>query len=711
MKHTLNTNSQLDAFYSHIIKAVSRLLESQTRLQQFNQGIFQHTENELQKLAQASTSEQPETLAKHYQHIKDNLGILRNLQTKDDHTNFKYLQKLLVDTHELSECLSAAIIDKSLLERQTGVLKNIILSHEKVAEWKEFVMAILCEFHEFFPFNFFSIAFNDEKGVSIYIYCLGQYDKQTQEKASQYLAQDLTHQLGLPADAAVSLETFSVPISNHAIKTKDLKILTMDVPCDQGNLGGILGLGYASAYPLTPQEQSIIRSLLAVMVMVVGSSKALSRSLKKLTYYAEHDPLTGLHNRRYFEHLLKYEIDRSSRHGHQLTLLSIDLDNFKSINDINGHLAGDQVLSELAQILSHKARKGDIISRIGGDEFVILLPETDLESGNIVANAFRQKIAEHEFHISQHDEPLNVSISIGQSNFPLDGQSFQELLNKADIALYQAKTSGRNFVCTAAQSQVSVDEYKNMISLSTQLRKALKDQRIVPYFQPIIDCKNDNIYAYEALARLQAEDGEIIPAGLFIEAADRYNINIDLDHIMLKKTVEFMAQHQANHHSIPRVFINLTPQEIQSRQILNFAEQLCLENNIPSDRLVFEITEREAISDMINMREFLTIIRAKGFAFALDDFGSGYNSFHYLRELHFEYVKIDGAFVANILNSKIDLVLIENLVRICQQLGMKTLAEFVESEEIMKLLKLMGVDFAQGFHLGMPKQNFVTEVN
>jgi len=173
MKHTLNTNSQLDAFYSHIIKAISRLLESQTRLQQFNQGIFQHTENELQKLAQASTSEQPETLAKHYQHIKDNLGILRNLQAKDDHTNIKYLQKLLVDTHELSECLSAAIIDKSLLERQTGVLKNIILSHEKVTEWKEFVMAILCEFHEFFPFNFFSIAFNDEKGVSIYIYCLG----------------------------------------------------------------------------------------------------------------------------------------------------------------------------------------------------------------------------------------------------------------------------------------------------------------------------------------------------------------------------------------------------------------------------------------------------------------------------------------------------------------------------------------------------------
>jgi len=140
---------------------------------------------------------------------------------------------------------------------------------------------------------------------------------------------------------------------------------------------------------------------------------------------------------------------------------------------------------------------------------------------------------------------------------------------------------------------------------------------------------------------------------------------------------------------------------------LQYAENLCREYNIPADRLVFEVTEREAISDLSSMRKFLTNLREKGFAFALDDFGSGYNSFHYLRELHFEYVKIDGAFITNIMESKIDGVLVENLNNICQQLGMKTLAEFVESEAIMKQLQKMGIDYAQGFHLGLPRENFI----
>ena len=151
----------------------------------------------------------------------------------------------------------------------------------------------------------------------------------------------------------------------------------------------------------------------------------------------------------------------------------------------------------------------------------------------------------------------------------------------------------------------------------------------------------------------------------------------------------------------------MTPQEIQRRDILQYAEGLCQQHCIPPANLVFEVTEREAIGDLSNMRRFLTNLREKGFAFALDDFGSGYNSFHYLRELHFEYVKIDGAFIANILESKVDRVLIENLNNICQQLGMKTLAEFVESEEIMVRLRAMGIDFAQGFHLGLPAAGFL----
>jgi EAL domain-containing protein (putative c-di-GMP-specific phosphodiesterase class I) len=176
---------------------------------------------------------------------------------------------------------------------------------------------------------------------------------------------------------------------------------------------------------------------------------------------------------------------------------------------------------------------------------------------------------------------------------------------------------------------------------------------------------------------------------------------------MLRKVTAFMAEQRAATGQMPTVFVNLTPQEIQRRDILQYAEDLCRQYHIPPKKLVFEVTEREAIGDLSNMRKFLSNLREKGFAFALDDFGSGYNSFHYLRDLHFEYVKIDGAFIANIVESEVDSVLIENLNRLCQQLGMKTLAEFVESEEILTRLRAMGVDYVQGFHLGLPRARFL----
>ena len=176
---------------------------------------------------------------------------------------------------------------------------------------------------------------------------------------------------------------------------------------------------------------------------------------------------------------------------------------------------------------------------------------------------------------------------------------------------------------------------------------------------------------------------------------------------MLHKVIEFMAQKNSATGCIPLVFVNLTPQEIQHKDILQYAANLCKKHDIAPDRIVFEVTEREAIGDMANMRKFLKQLREMGFTFALDDFGSGYNSFHYLRELHFEYVKIDGTFITNILNSKIDNALVNTLNQLCQELGMKTLAEFVESESVMNRLREIGIDYAQGFHLGLPQPDFV----
>lgn len=708
--------SQLKSFYTHIIQMLTELLESQVRMEMFDKGIMDSTRVELNKLAHQLAELPLEnegcSQSAHYGNrlktIDTTLEILKKEHYKDATLNYQRIESLIVETHDLVERLALTLIDKSLFERQSGVLENIILSHENVSQWKEFVQNILYDFHGFFPFNFFTIAFSDDKGISIYLYYLGQYSDEIKLYARKRLSEDLVSQLNMQADILLDIEEFEVPGITVQRDFDEVEILTVGVPEDKPGIGGILGVGYASGYPLSIQEQSIVRSLLSVMVMVVGSSKSLSRSLNELEYYADHDPLTCLHNRRYFNDILTYEVDRATRHKQSFSILSIDLDNFKGVNDGHGHVCGDQVLVHLSQILNKNIRKGDVLARVGGDEFAVLLPQTNTESAFIVAESLRQAAKDYVFSFEDRKKiNIHISISIGLATYPKDAETISDLISGADLALYQAKDAGKDFVCQLANVKHTLNHSKKMHDLSEVLRKALKDQRIIPYFQPIKDCKTGEIYAYEALARLEGEDGEIISAGMFIDAADKYNISLNLDRVMLQKVAQFMAIQHSNTGNMPLVFVNLTPKEIQQRDILQYAEELCLEYKIPAAKIVFEVTEREAISDLSNMRKFLLRLREKGFAFALDDFGSGYNSFHYLRELHFEYVKIDGAFITSILESKVDKALVETLNNLCQQLKMKTLAEFVESEEIMIKLQEMGIDYAQGFHLGLPKENFV----
>lgn len=468
----------------------------------------------------------------------------------------------------------------------------------------------------------------------------------------------------------------------------------------------MLGVGYSTLYPLSTQEEIIIRSLLSVMVMVVGSAKTLNSTLRELEYYAEHDPLTGLYNRRYFNRLLEYEIDRAGRHTRNFSILMIDLDNFKIINDSHGHGCGDRVLRQISQTLENRVRKGDVLARLGGDEFAIILPETNFEQAAIVAEDVRKTASKLEFHSDDKSHHFGITLSLGLINFPKDATTMSELMSGADIALYQAKAEGKNSVCTLDSVKDRIALERKQHSLTEGLRNALGTNRIIPYFQPIINCEDGSIFAYEALARLKTEDGQIISAGEFIEATEKIGISLDLDRVIMKHVAENLAEFVVEHRPIPKVFINLSPQQIQHRGILQYGQTLCEEYAIPPENIIFELTERAAISNMSNVRRFLERLQKRGFSFALDDFGSGYNSFHYLRELHFDYVKLDGSFISNMLHSKVDDALVEALSGLCGKLGIATIAEFVETQEIMDRLGELGVDYAQGFHLGMPREGF-----
>ena len=636
--------------------------------------------------------------------LDQTLDLLLKERERQWQRNGNHLQQIMLEFHETTENLVGTLIEKDLLERQSQVLENIILSHEKVSQWKAFIQEILTGFRSIFPFNFFFIAFSEEHGLSLFIYYLGDYSEEVKISVRKHLAREMIGQLGLPLDAPLDIEEYQIQVPEKLDSVEEIEMISVSVSVPEFetlNLAGLLGVAYGSVKKLSPQEASVIRSILAVMVMVVGSSKVLSKTMSELEYYSTHDPLTGLHNRRYFNEMLEYEIGRSERHNHEFTILMLDLDDFKDVNDTFGHPCGDSVLKLVAEAMNSFVRKGDLVTRIGGDEFAIILTETGKENANIVAEKLRTELKKIQFD-GTNEKTFHVTTSIGIVTYPTDAKSASDLMTGVDLGLYRAKEMGKDGVCMLESLDQHIRTNRGTRNYVETLRDALKDDRVIPYYQPIVDCRTGELFAHETLARLIEPDGGTISAGQFIETIERYGLGRELDRIIIQKAFLALKQRISKERHTSRLFINLSAQEIQGRGVLGFAEQLCAEFGIPPYTIVFEILERDAIGDMTHMRKFLSDLRKKGFSFALDDFGSGYNSFHYLRELHFDFVKLDGAFVRNIINSRIDYILVQNLIRLCQGLGIQTIAEFVESEEVLEELRKMGIDYAQGYHLGVP---------
>ncbi|MHB1099680.1 MAG: putative bifunctional diguanylate cyclase/phosphodiesterase [Burkholderiales bacterium] len=715
------SNSNLEDMRQHVLGRFAALFESQTRTHLFGANISELVRNihaetlegveasfrqmdgfDIDPGMKAQLASSLEEAMAPFMRLDETLGLLLEERRRQWQQNEKNLLQVMLEFDQISSELGGTLIEKDLLERQSNVLESIILSHEKVTQWKAFIQEILSSFHSIFPFNFFFISFAEENNLSLYIYYLNNYSEEIRTAARMRLARDMIASLGLSADTPLDIEEFQVVENDCRDTINEINLITVSVPSlEVVNLAGLLGVAYGSAQELTLQEESVIRSILAVMVMVVGSSKALSRTLSELEYYSTHDPLTGLHNRRYFNEMLEYEVGRSERHNHEFTVLMLDLDDFKDVNDTYGHPCGDNTLKRVAQTLQVVMRKGDLATRIGGDEFAILLTETGREGAMVVAEKLRTELREISFE-SANGKTFHITTSIGLITFPGDAQNVSDLMTGVDIGLYRAKEMGKDGVATLESAKDHIRIGRNTRDHAEKLRDALKDERIIPYYQPIFDCRSGKIWAFETLARLVEPNGETQSAGMFIETIEKYGLGRELDRVIIRQALAAMRGRMDEGEEPPRLFINLSAQEIQGRGILGFAEQLCIEMNIPPSAIVFEILERDAIGDMTNMRKFLSNLREKGFSFALDDFGSGYNSFHYLRELHFDYVKLDGAFVRNILNSKVDHILVRNLSHMCRELGILTIAEFVESQEILEALKVMGIDFVQGFYLGMP---------
>ncbi len=423
------------------------------------------------------------------------------------------------------------------------------------------------------------------------------------------------------------------------------------------------------------------------------------RHLKRaLSYQASHDALTGLINRREFDHRLQKAVARAQAGESEGALLYIDLDQFKLVNDTCGHQAGDRLMRSITGLLRARVRANDTIARLGGDEFGILVSECTLDQAVHIAEAVRQTIRGYRFEWAA--TTLSVGASIGVVEIKRETASAANLMSAADIACYAAKEEGRNRVHVYASGGVSSRERE--MRWAARITGAIEDGRLELYFQPIVPAADGPHPFHELMVRLRDEDGHLIMPGEFIPAAERYNVMPAIDRWVVQQATGILRERLAAAGEAPLLAVNLSGNSLNDQSFLDFVLQQAGDAGVARS-LCFEITETAAVTSLSDAMYFMQELRGRGCRFALDDFGSGLSSFMYLKTLPVDFLKIDGQFVAHVTSSPIDRSMVEAVCNIGRTLGIRTVAECVESQEVLEELRRIGVDFLQGYYLGGPQ--------
>ena len=441
------------------------------------------------------------------------------------------------------------------------------------------------------------------------------------------------------------------------------------------------------------------RLLYTAIVEDIGDRIKMMEHLREM---AEHDSLTGLYNRQYFLTELDRVVENTRRGSRRdFALLYIDLDNFKFVNDTLGHLAGDKVLKEVTEMLDQRNRKSDLLARIGGDEFAILLYDVEEEQVMQAAEAHRKLLDDYIF--KYQGSVVQIGCSIGVTLFGHRPVSKEDLLVQADVACHLAKRSGRNRV----HIYESIDK-ENMAAMTedmgwaSKIKTAIEEDRFCLACQPIMELKSSEVYRQEVLLRMRDEAGGLVlPAG-FIASAERFGLMRAIDNWVVNHAIASLGQQlQKNPHL--HFSINLSAESVGDFSILETITTALLANNVPPTAVTFEITETVAIANLEPAVEFLTRLRNLGCQTALDDFGVGYSSFAYLKDLPVDFVKIDGSFVRDVHRDNLQLAMVRSMNDIAHAMGKYTVAEFVDNQDAMRVLKEMGVDYIQGFYVGGPR--------
>jgi diguanylate cyclase (GGDEF)-like protein/PAS domain S-box-containing protein len=508
------------------------------------------------------------------------------------------------------------------------------------------------------------------------------YDQQT-----FYDTPNLMNQLIHPDDMAIWKRHMHSVNNNGTPESFDLRLLSKD--------GSTVWFNH-TCMPVSDKENQ--------QIGVRSTNLDITKRKKieeKLSYQSLHDDLTGLFNRREFKRLIQEMLTSNVHDKTEHALCYIDLDQFKVVNDTCGHAAGDEMLRQLSVVLKKVIRASDTLARLGGDEFGILMTNCAIEDAYQIASLLQTEIQNYYFQFEEHR--FRVTGSIGLVPIVGRGSTLTGLLKDADAACYMAKDSGRNRIHVYHIDDEDLTQRHSEMQWVKRIQQALTEDRFCLYAQSIESLNNSDKMHYELLIRMQDEHGRIVPPGAFLPAAERYNLIVQVDRWVIDNAFRLLEENPRILDEVDFISINLSGHSLTDVGVLDFIISKLKQYSVDGNRFCFEITETAAISHLLLAENFIIELKKFGCRFALDDFGSGLSSFGYLKNLPVDYLKIDGVFVKDMMEDKIDYAMVKAINQIGHIMGMQTIAEFVEHDKTKHMLKEMGVDYAQGYAIHKPQ--------
>jgi diguanylate cyclase (GGDEF)-like protein len=596
--------------------------------------------------------------------------------------------------------LSVRAKTAQVMQFQAQLLKELALSPDTATQWRGQVKNILNEaagvIDARFAFTFFE---GGNEKFSLEYFWSRDSPSAARENAERQVKRELSESgvfAKIPEYAVIhSYLDIGPPKGKNAADRVEIHTRALQFPTARQK--GLVGIGLGSAQR-SPAETTAIDCTLTAVSNIVGSVNALLAYTRILERFATRDPLTGLYNQTSFWDLLEYEKNRSLRQEYKFSLLVLDLDNFKTINDAYGHETGDSFLVHFSRILKKAVRSGDIAARHHGDQFSAILPVCDEGQAMIVAKRIIEDLRQFSLPL-ENGRKLTGTVSVGAAVFPDHTREAKDLYLLADNMLARSKAFGKDRLSIPSE-QDDIETIKRMGVKNILVLEALSKHQIVPYFQPIMNVRNANIDAYEVLTRIILPNRRVVPAAEFIKTAEGMGAIGRIDYQLFENALARVRESRYP----GSLFINLSPVAMVMDEFLPTVRKLLRDYSVEPGKLIFEITEQNTSRNAKEIDTFILELKSEGFRFAIDNFGSGYSSLRQIKTSGIDYLKIDGSLIRHMGGDgdSVEKEIVASIASLAERLGIKSIAENVESKEILSEVDSVGIDYAQGYYIQEP---------